>query len=139
VKLRTQAWTVSRKKVRPSFSLGALGMLFSVSDRVSGPKLSDQDRLDAAYPYRLELAAAGVAAGRYRLLPAGSGAGDRGSGIPTEDRIKDWASGLNGRVWRSESGRAGPRLVTDLTEYERLRWEELAVQGAPMLEFELLG
>ena len=135
MKLRAQAWTVSRKKVRSSFNLGALGMLFSVSDRVSGPKLSEQDRLDTAYPYLLELAAAGVAVGRYRLLPAGSNAGDRG---PGDWGSGDWGSGLNGRVWRTESGKAGPRLVTDLTEYERLRWEELAVQGAPTLEFELL-
>ena len=130
MKLTVQAWTMSRKKVRPSFHLGALGLLFSVSDRVSGPKLSEQDRLDAVYPYRLELAAIGIPAGRYRLVPSG---GESGAWA------LEWAAELGGRVWQTRNGKAGPRLITDLTEYERLRWEELVAQGGPTLEFGALA
>ncbi len=130
MKFTVQAWTMTRKKTRPSFHLGALGMLFSVSDRVSGPKLSEQDRLDAVYPYRLELAAIGVPAGRYRLVPSGGESG----GLALE-----WAADLGGRVWQTQTGKAGHRLVTDLTEYERLRWEELVAQGGLALEFGALA
>ncbi len=126
MRLKVSAWTVSRKKIRPSFNLGALGMLFSISDRVSGPKLSDQDRLDTAFPYCLEVTAAGMAAGRYRLTPSGS------SGAHA------WAEGLGGRMWRSVDQKGELRLVTDLTEYERELWEELAAIQKPTLEFELV-
>ena len=133
MKLEISTWTVSRKKIRPSFNLGALGMLFSISDRVSGPKLSDQDRLDTVFPYRLEVAAVGVAAGRYHLNPA-----------DTDVHARAWAEGLGGRVWRTEKGKSGSgaaknRLVTDLTEYERVLWEELAAGTEhPTLRFEAL-
>ena len=127
MKLKISTWTLNRKKIRPSFNLGALGMLFSISDRVSGPKLSDQDRLDTVFPYRLEVAAAGMAAGRYRLVPTES------SGAHA------WAEGLGGRVWHSVDKKGELRLVTDLTEYERVLWEELAARGqGPTLEFEAL-
>ena len=95
-------------------------MLFSVSDRVSGPKLSEQDRFDTAYPYRLELMLGEETsgpAGRYRLSPA-----------ETDVRARAWAEALAGRVWHVRSGRtrnargkpgaAHDRLVTDLTEYD---------------------
>ncbi|WP_424949764.1 hypothetical protein [Deinococcus sp.] len=126
MRIRVSQWSVSRKKIRPSFNLGALGMLFSVSDRVSGPKLSQQDRIDTAYPYRLEVVVAGMARGTYRLNPA-------------ESSAPAWAEALAGRVWRAEHARGATRLVTDLTEYERLTWEELAAVGTPTLNFEPLG
>ena len=135
MKLYVSEWTVTRKKIRPSFNLGQLGLLFSISDRRGGPTLSAQDRLDVAYPYRLEVVVDGgfsgiLAAGRYRLNPA-----------ETDDGARAWAESLAGRIWRTESGRGGPRvsggrLVTDLTEYERLLWEELAAGQRPKLEFE---
>ncbi|GGJ75508.1 hypothetical protein [Deinococcus aquiradiocola] len=117
-------WTVTRKKIRPSFNLGALGMLFSVSDRVSGPSLNDRDRRDVAYPYRLALDAA-ARPGRYRLDPSGPAA-------------RAWAEALGTREWRTEAGKGGPALVTDLTEYERLQWEELAAGRALTLTFQPL-
>ena len=125
MKLKISTWTVSRKKIRPSFSLGALGLLFSISDRVSGPNLSAQDRRDTAYPYLLELVPEGRVSGQYRLLSS-DGA---------------WTRELAGRVWRTQAGKTGTRLVTDLTEYERVLWEELAAGeraagGRLTLEFE---
>ena len=123
--INIQSWEVTRKKTRPSFSLGALGLLFSVSDRVSGPKLSDQDRLDAAYPYRLEIMAAGLRPGRYLLIQNGR------SGSA-------WADSLGQRLWRAETGKSGMKLVTDLTEYERVLWEEATAAGGLTLKFDLL-
>ncbi len=125
MKLKVAGWSVTRKKIRSSFSLGALGMLFSVSDRVSGPRLSDQDRIDTAYPYRLELTAPALK-GEYRLDLSQTGA-------------RAWAEQLSGRVWRAETGRGGPRLATDLTEYERVLWEEAAAQPGLTLTFEPAG
>lgn len=125
MRLEAAEWSLTRKKIRSSFSLGALGLLFSVSDRVSGPTLSEQDRADTVYPYRLELACSVALSGRYRLTVK-------------QDLIPDWAEwaeSLTGRVWRAERTRRGPKLVTDLTEYERLMWEELSAQGAPTLNF----
>ena len=129
MKLRAERWAVTRKKVRSSLSLGALGMLFSVSDRISGPKLSEQDRLDTVYPYRLELPCDGVFGGRFRLSAV-------------EDSTPawaEWAESLANRVWWTEKARGVPKLVTDLTEYQRLMWEELAAQGEPVLNFEVTG
>lgn len=123
--LQARQWAVSRKKTRPSLSLGSLGMLFSLADRVSAPKLSERDRLDLAYPYRLDVTGSGAFAGRYRLDPAGCS-------------VSDWAASLSGRAWKTGKTRAGSVLSTDLTEYERLIWEESAAQATPTLAFEPL-
>lgn len=125
MKLNVSQWTVTRKKIRPAFSLGQLGMLFSISDRRGGPALSIQDRRDTTYPYLLELVAEGRVSGQYRLLG-------------NELRADAWTRELAGRVWQVRAGRTGPRLVTDLTEYERVLWEELVAVERPMLEFELV-
>lgn len=126
MKLRVDQWSLTRKKIRSSLSLGALGMLFSVSDRISGPKLSEQDRADTVYPYLLEVSCAGVPGGRYRLKAAEH----------STPGWAEWAESLGNRSWRVESVKGGQKLVTDLTEYQRLMWEELSVQGAPTLNFE---
>ena len=126
MKLKVSEWTVTRKKIRPAFSLGQLGMLFSISDRRGGPALNDQDRRDTAYPYLLELVPDGRISGQYRLLSS-------------DLRAAAWARELVGRVWRVQAGRTGPRLVTDLTEYERVLWEELAAGQRPTLEFEAVS
>ena len=126
MKLKVSEWTMTRKKIRPSFNLGQLGMLFSISDKRGGPTLNDQDRRDTAYPYLLELVPDGRVSGQYRLLSSDAA----------------WSRELAGRVWRVQAGKAGPRLVTDLTEYERVLWEELvaggrAAGGRLTLEFEV--
>ncbi len=126
MKLNVSQWMMTRKKIRASFNLGQLGMLFSISDRPGGPALSAQDRIDTAYPYLLELVPDGRVSGQYRLLS-------------TELRAAAWTRELAGRVWRVQAGRAGPRLVTDLTEYERVLWEELVAVQRPTLEFKALG
>lgn len=123
--LQARHWEVSRKKARPSFGLGALGLLFSVADRVSAPKLSEQDRLDLAYPYRLDVSGTRLAPGRYRLDPAACS-------------IPEWAASLSGRPWTVSRTRTALLLSTDLTEYERLTWEESAAQSVPTLAFEPL-
>ncbi|MGY2894959.1 hypothetical protein [Deinococcus sp. UYEF24] len=124
--LKADRWAVTRKKIRSSLSLGALGMLFSVSDRISGPKLSEQDRTDTVYPYRLELPCDGAFSGRYRL-----------SGVEgVAPAWAEWAESLANRAWWTENARGGSKLVTDLTEYQRLMWEELAAQSEPTLKFE---
>ena len=123
--LQARDWKVSRKKSRPSFGLGALGLLFSVADRVSAPKLSEQDRLDLAYPYRLDVSGSRLAPGRYRLDPAACS-------------VPEWAASLSGRVWTVSKARTELLLSTDLTEYERLIWEESAAEGVPTLAFKPL-
>ena len=125
MKLNVSEWTVTRKKIRASFNLGQLGMLFSISDRRGGPALNDQDRRDTAYPYLLELVPDGRISGQYRLLSS-------------DLRADAWATELAGRIWRVQTGKAGPRLVTDLTEYERVLWEELTAATRPTLGFELV-
>jgi len=120
--LQARQWQVSRKKVRPSFGLGSLGLLFSLADRVSAPKLSEQDRLDLAYPYRLDVTGNAPAGGRYRLDPVACS-------------VSGWAESLSGRLWTASKTRAGSSLSTDLTEYERLIWEELAAEKTPTLAF----
>jgi hypothetical protein len=122
VNLKVSEWTLTRKKIRPAFSLGQVGLLFSISDRRSGPKLSDQDRRDAAYPYLLALVPAAQLSGSYRLISDGSA----------------WAEELGDRTWRVQQSKRGPTLTTDLTEYERVLWEELA-PSRPELRFEALG
>ncbi|ULH15122.1 hypothetical protein MF271_14350 [Deinococcus sp. KNUC1210] len=119
MKVQIQSWTMVRKRIRPSFNLGALNMLFSVSDKVSAPKLSDADRLDTAYPYRLEVVISGPVSGSYRLESLTPDAGELQS--------------LLGRVWRTEQvkGKGRPVLVTDLSEYERLSWEEWVSSAKP--------
>ena len=124
--IKADRWAVTRKKIRSSLSLGALGMLFSVSDRISGPRLSEQDRTDTVYPYRLELTCGGAFSGRYRLNAVDD---------PTP-AWAEWAESVANRIWRAETTRGGLQLVTDQTEYQRLMWEELAAQGAPTLKFE---
>ena len=129
MRLQAVRWAVTRKKIRSSFSLGALGMLFSVSDRISSPKLSEQDRTDTVYPYRLELPCDGAFRGRYRLSAVEDPA----------PAWAEWAESLANRAWWTEDARGVPKLVTDLTEYQRLMWEELAAQGDPVLSFETTG
>ena len=129
MRLQAARWTVTRKKIRSSLSLGALGMLFSVSDRISGPKLSEQDRTDTVYPYRLELSCDGSLSGKYRL-----------SGVEAASPAwTEWAESLANRAWWTEKARGAPNLVTDLTEYQRLIWEELAAEGEPTLNFGAAG
>ena len=121
MQVHIQSWTITRKRIRPSFNLGALNMLFSISDKVSAPRLSDADRLDTAYPYRLEVVPAGKVSGSYHLEALTPEAGELQS--------------LLGRVWRSElsKGNSRPVLVTDLSEYERLSWEEWVRSAKPMV------
>jgi hypothetical protein len=129
MKIEVSAWSMTRKKIRPSFHLGALSMLFSVSDKVSGPKLSDQDRLDAAYPYRLEIGLedANLKTGRYWLSA-------------NQNSIPEVPEDLKKKRWQLQRGRKSVSIGTDLTEYERLLWEEWAAQyvvsGRPKLNFE---
>ncbi|WP_407568724.1 hypothetical protein [Deinococcus altitudinis] len=124
--ITVSGWLVTRKKIRSSLSLGALGMLFSVSDRISGPKLSEQDRIDTVYPYRLEVPCGESFSGRYRLSAVEDPA----------PAWAEWAESLANRVWWTENARGLPKLVTDLTEYQRLMWEELTAQSDPTLHFE---
>ncbi|MGY2896515.1 hypothetical protein [Deinococcus sp. UYEF24] len=54
--------------------------------------------------------------------------------------MQNWADLIGQRVWCAEHGRRESKLVTDLTEYERLIWEEVVMQatGARTLVFEPL-
>ena len=119
MQVQIQGWAITRKRIRPSFNLGALNMLFSVSDKVSAPRLSDADRLDTAYPYRLEVVPGGRVSGSYRLEAL----------TPDASELQS----LLGRVWRTEQskGKGRPVLVTDLNEYERLSWEEWVSNAKP--------
>ena len=121
MQVQIHSWTIDRKRIRPSFNLGALTMLFSISDKVSAPKLTDADRLDTAYPYRLEVVPGGPVSGSYRLEALTPDAGELQS--------------LLGRIWRAEQGKGNgrPILVTDLNEYERLSWEEWVGTSTPVL------
>ena len=120
-------WAIQRKKVRFSVDWGQVKLLLSLSDNIRGPQLSEQDRLDIAFPYRLALASGYRLSGRYTLESA-------------EGAMQTWADLIGQRVWDVEHGRRTSKLVTDLTEYERVVWEEVVVQatGARILVFDPL-
>jgi hypothetical protein len=56
MKFNVSTGVTPRRKVRSSFNWGQVKLLLSRSGHIRGPRLNGQDRLELAFPYRLELA-----------------------------------------------------------------------------------
>ena len=127
MKVNDSTRATQRKKVRFSFNWGQVKLLLSFSDNIRGSRLNEQDRLDIAFPYRLEFASGYRLNGRYCLDSAEGG-------------LQTWADLTGLRVWSVKHGRRESKLITDLTEYERVVWEDVVMQaaGARTLFFEPL-